>query len=325
MYNKKEGQLGPFWRNVMESLRRYANHIDVIRRQKKMTVKDLCAGIVNERTYRRYLSLERKIPQEKVLEFCQRLEINPTDFYNTFIEKDKFEFAELYKLYRLLIGAKYEEFYKAFSNIPYKNLINKSNQKFYEYLNVKYLYDSKKISVYNAMDRYSNIINFPACKDNNIYDFSDILVLLSLSNVETKKEKSDFQATDILKRILLDDTVRYITADGKYILPSIYATVSMAFGRRGKLETCRKLSESGIAYSLKQGNNLALTNLYYAHSLSLYKLGYVQKAYDEAAKCIANTISTQNIDDYNHYRKILQSDFGVDPTTLFSELLNKYK
>lgn len=309
----------------MESFKRYAYHLDKIRRQKNMTVKDLCADIVNERTYRRYLTGDRNLSQEKILLFCRRLEMSPIDFYQTFVEKDRYEFKTLYKLYSYLGLKKYDEFIEGYQKIQYETLINIMNQRFYTYLNVRYLYNTNRISMFTAEEKYREIINFPECENNTFFDFSDILVLSALSSIETKREESDFKATYVLEKILLDDSIRYVTSDANQILPTIYSSVAMAFGKMGELETCKDLCKKGIELSLHLGRNLALTNLYFANAITLNKMGRTEEAHEEIVKCLANTITLQNYELFSYYRKVFIKIMDIDGNELFPIFLDSKK
>lgn len=300
----------------MDSLNRYAYHIDDIRKQKGMTVKQISEGICNERTYRRYIYGERKLPQNKLLDFCNRLEISPTDFYHTFLEKDKQEFQKIYRLYYLLLQGKKEEYKEEVMKINPKYLVNKMNIKLYEYVTIKYQYQIKSMSMYSAYDKYKRILNYPKCINNNIFDFADVIILDTLARIESELANTDKQALKLLHRILLDEKVRYITSEGKNVLASIYATVSLLYLESGEMVTSLQLAEEGIKYSHKLAINLALTNLYYTKAIALYNMGYRERSYLEAAKCLSNIISLENNHHFSVYGKLFKSKIKLDESSL---------
>ena len=69
----------------------YAYHLDNLRRKYNITVDEFCDGICNSRLYRRYLSGERTLTHLKIISFCERLGISPSDFYYSASERDRYE------------------------------------------------------------------------------------------------------------------------------------------------------------------------------------------------------------------------------------------
>ncbi len=309
----------------MESLKRYGYHIDEIRRQKGMKVKTLCEGICSDRSYRRYISGERQLPQSKIFAFCNKLEISPTDFFQTFLDKDTFEFQKIYKLYRKLIEGDIEYYKQEYRSIDEAFLVNKMNQKFYRYTVVRYKFHTNQITKYTALDLFSKIIDYPECISNNIFDFSDISILMDISKIESSMNVIEFPSMKILERILSDESVRYITGKTKNVLPETYATVSEMYGVLNDVATCKKIAVEGIKYSLKHGMNFSLTKLYYLHSWTLFMEGHTEQAYLEAVKCLGNAISLQNEYAYKAYYKLIKDDFKIEPRSFFDMYFNKNK
>ena len=290
-----------------------------------MSVKALCAEICSDRSYRRYVSGERQLPQKKIFEFCNRLDISPTDFYSSFLAKDKLEFQKVYKLYDYLVRGNYDDFKKSYQEISKDTLLNKMNQKFYASCMVKYQLETKQISDYTAFDRYSAIVDFPSCSSNEIFDYADIIILDHIAELESSFEHNEKVAMYLLKKILLDDSIVYITSEVKSMMPGLYATISSLHGRTGDVEACLEIADKGIELSLRLGLNFALTRLYYLKSWSLYKRGLEEEAFLTAAKCLANAISYDKVNVYKSYYKLLKDDFKVEPRSFFDIYFNKTK
>ncbi|MFK5883477.1 MAG: helix-turn-helix domain-containing protein, partial [Candidatus Izemoplasma sp.] len=89
---------------------KYAYTLDDIRRQKKITITNLCDGICSDRQYRRYMSGEHLLSQEKIYTFCEKLGISPGDFFYASLSKDKFDYRELYTLYSFLLSHQFDKF-----------------------------------------------------------------------------------------------------------------------------------------------------------------------------------------------------------------------
>ncbi|MCF7926116.1 MAG: helix-turn-helix domain-containing protein [Candidatus Izimaplasma sp.] len=107
----------------------YISIIDSLRLEKKLTVEDLCENIVNPRTYRRYLSGERKMSHEKIGEFCENLEITSSDLYFLTNRTERDEYVKVIKLYNLVNDQKYDEFYDGLKEIDKDKIIAKQNKK----------------------------------------------------------------------------------------------------------------------------------------------------------------------------------------------------
>ena len=97
----------------MNQSQKYAIHLDNLRRKHKITVSKLCENIVDPRNYRRYISGERTLTNSKIEEFCVCLNLSITDFYYSASEQDKYEFAIINDLYKLIQKKDYLKFYKS--------------------------------------------------------------------------------------------------------------------------------------------------------------------------------------------------------------------
>lgn len=324
MYNFEEGLGGPFGGNIMESLMRHVQYIDDIRRQKKMTVRTLCEGIINDRSYRRYLSGERNISQEKIFELCHRLGISPSTFFDSFKNRDSSEFTQLYKLYGHLRDKKFEQFIEEFDEINRKGLSSVTNQKFYDYLNIRYEMDIKKISLQEAYKRHSKIIDFPNCITHSVFDFSDIVVVFALSNIESRLNDREFKAAELLKRISLDESIRYLNSKGKYMMFAVYSALAVSYNTKEDWDECIRICEIGIPYALKYSNNSNLSNLYFVYGKALRMKGRIEEGNLELAKGLANTITQHNIEHYKFFTGLLKRLFDLDPEDLFKLIDNAY-
>ena len=306
----------------METKKRYVYHLDDLRKQKKITIKELCEGICDERSYRRYLSGERELKQEFLSKFCVRLGISINDFYYSFMERDKFEYETVANMYDLLLQKDYNKLNIVVKNNLKKKYTNAFNSKFLNYIHVRFLVENDKINPYDAYDRYSSIVNYPTCKKSNIFDFADILTLLRIADLESGFKKKRTTAINLLYRILKNREVRFLTFDNKYMMANLYGDLAILFGRLGKIESSFDIATEGIKYSLSIGNNDALTQLYYASSLCSYKMGNKNQAYIDAARCIATIISRKDDHRYKLYVQLFKDDFGVDEKTLLNFYMN---
>lgn len=295
---------------------KYAYTLDDIRRQKKISVSNLCEGICSDRQYRRFMSGERILSQEKIYIFCEKLGVSPGDFFYASLSKDKYDYRELYVLYSYLLNHQFEKFLIQYEKIKKTSRLDKQNQRFYDFNYIKYTYLTKKITKLQAVDQFSTLVDYPNCVNNNVFDFVDVICLFDISAIES--EFKDSNAMDILLRILYDKSLLYIGSESRHILPSIYRGVSQMLLLRKNYKESLKLSNEGIAYCLKFSDLQNLSGLYFAKSISNSKLGYKKEAHIAAARTIGNSIAMNDTRLINDFSSELKEELGTDPFEFFN-------
>lgn len=173
----------------MDQTKKYAIHLDNLRRKTKLTVKSLCDDIVDQRTYRRYLSGERTLTHLKIVEFCKRLKISTTDFYYSARESDKYEFQQINNLYKFISARDFEKFYSEIRNIKRDRIIDIQNLRFYDFCILKVEFELNKKTNDQLIRELSKIIDYPNCIGKTAFDFVDLITLQLIAEIETKFEK----------------------------------------------------------------------------------------------------------------------------------------
>ncbi|KFZ27344.1 MAG: hypothetical protein KQ78_00394 [Candidatus Izimaplasma bacterium HR2] len=297
----------------------YAYHLDNLRRKYKITVDDLCGDICDSRLYRRYLSGERTLTHLKIIEFCEKLGISPSDFYYSASEKDRYELRKIKELYKTIVSRDFTNFQKIHKSINKDMLISIQNERFLDFCILKAEYINKATNSKNTLDKASLVADYPNCIKKSAFDFVDLISLQLIAQIEVEFKKEI--ALNKLIQILNNKDMIYISSESSNILPSIYANVSLFLSRLNKYEDSNSVSDSGIKYSILHSDFGSLSHLRYVKALSLLKLGYVQEAEIEAIKCLSNAISKENPYELEMFHRELISDFKKDPL----ELIPKYK
>lgn len=301
--------------------RRYAQHIDDLRAQKKVTITDLCTNVCSRRSYLRYVNGERPLPNDTLYKFCEKLKISPNDFYFSFLSNDQKEFQDILGLYDLIVQKEHStlkvELKKRLNSMDQLNALSK---KVLEYINTRYLLETKQITRLHAIDLMNKIINYPECLKGTLFDFGDVLCLIKLSDLQSNNEHQE-NILSLLENILIDDSFRFISPETRMIMPDLYATLAISFGRLDKLDKCLTVAEIGIKQSIESGVNNALTQLYYAKALSLLKTGRVNEGMVYAGKCLSNTITRNDKRRLKLYKQLLLDDFKVDPYELIKHAM----
>lgn len=308
-----------------QTSKRYCYHLDNIRRKKKIKVKDLCCDICGDRQYRRYLSGENNLSDEKIIQFCERLGISPRDFYYSLNEKDLYEYNEIHNLYNKILSRDFTNFNILLDELNKKRILSNQNLRFLDFCSLRYKFDNKKLDREEAYLAFSKNADYPNCLNKEVFDFVDIITIHMIAQIEVRKQKET--AMRLLQRLLTDDSMLYLSSETKNILPTIYSSVSLMLGKLKKYEECIKLANEGIMFCLLHSYNKSLTRLYYSNALSYKHLNMQSEAEHSAVLCFANAISRQNDKDTLHFFKFLSKDFNLDPFTLFTrnkELLLKH-
>ncbi|MFK5883511.1 MAG: hypothetical protein QM489_04120, partial [Candidatus Izemoplasma sp.] len=194
--------------------------------------------------------------------------------------------------------------------------LDKQNQRFLDFNFIKYNYLTKKITKHQAIEKFSLLVDYPECINNNVFDFVDVICLFDISAIESEFKDSD--AMNLLLRILYDKSLLYIGSESRHILPSIYRGVSQMLLLRKKYEESLKLSNEGIKYCLKFSDSQNLTGLYFAKSISNSKLGYKKESHIAAARAIGNALSMNDPRLLKYFTDELKNELNIDPFEFFS-------
>ncbi len=300
----------------MEKLiQNYSYHLDYLRKKYNLTVEEFCEGICNERSYRRYLSGERKITPNKIVDFCNKIGISPSDFYYNAMLRERKELSKIRDLYNDIVNFDYSSFYSKLKNINTSRLLNKQNERYLQFCIAKANRETNKIIDSQAVEIVSKICDYPKCLSKEAFDFVDIISLNFISNLEVKIKK-----TSALEKMIeiLNHGLNYISSESKQVLPMIYANTSIYLGRLQRYNESLEISTKGILFSLKHNNMTALSHLRYMKSYCHLILGDIDSAKKEAIKCIGSCICKENKYEYNMFIKALSKDFKFNIISIFS-------
>ena len=296
-------------------------HLDNLRRSKRITVEKFCEEICSDRQYRRLLSGEQNVSDQKITEFCNKLGISTIDFYYSANEKDKYEYSKIVKLYNYLSVGQYELFKKDYEKVKKERLVNKQNNRFFTFTLLKYQYLTGNIKDRVYIEELSKICNYPKCIKFKTFDFVDIISLQIISEIEVKNDIKT--ALTLLSKILTSKDMVYISSESRHILPNIYGTVSILLSRLKLHGESLKTANSGINYSILHSDFSTLTHLYYSKAYTLLQMNQVKQAQIVAAKCLSNAISRGIKSEYEVAVKLIEKNFNIEPLSLFQTYKNE--
>lgn len=299
---------------MKDLMNNYTNYIDELRRLSNIKVIDFCDGVCNPRTYRKYLSGDITMSQDKLIGFCDKLNITLNEFYQSYARSDQ---EELQAVYSLLAKIRLKEYKKArqlMQDLDKRHFTNRRAKQLYDYCIILYNFKNNNMHDAYAHDTFSNLINYPDMLTKNMFDIVDLLTLTQLSITESKIDKH--QALNMLIELLTDRSKLYISASDRYYLPTMYAYVANVLGRMKYIEQSLAMSELGIQYSLHIKDLRELEHLYYYHALSLHKTNHPEEALEYARKAIMSALIKNKTDYINRLITIMEKDFDVSRDTL---------
>ena len=290
-------------------------HLDNLRRSKKITVEFFCEGICSDRQYRRLLSGEQNVSDQKIADFCNKLGISTIDFYYSANEKDKYEYSKIVKLYNHLSIAEYEKLQIDYDKVKKERLVNNQNKRFLSFCLLKYQYLTRNIQDRDCIKDLSALCDYPKCLHHKTFDFVDIISLEIIAEIEVKNDIQD--ALTLLSKILTSKDMIYISSESRHILPNIFGTVSILLSRLKLHDESLQTTNSGINYSILHSDFSTLTHLYYAKAYTLLQMNQIKSAQIAAMKCLSNAISRGVISEYEIFYNLIEKNFNIDPISLF--------
>ncbi|MGD9909994.1 MAG: hypothetical protein AB7U79_05280 [Candidatus Izemoplasmatales bacterium] len=153
------------------------------------------------------------------------------------------------------------------------------------------------------------------------FDYVDILLLLFVAEIEVKSHRTEtlYKLTDLLKT----NQVLYLSPDSRELISPIYSNVCIMFGRLSKYEDILEINKAGIDFCLKYSFSKSLTRLYYTRSIALKKLNRSEESEEFAAKCLFNSLSLNNIDDYHQFSQCIMKDFNKSSVIIINQYISK--
>lgn len=290
----------------MNTTLHYALHIDDLRLSKGLTVNQLCDGICDDSTYRRYKTGKKDIPIYKIKMFCDKLDLSLDEFLSNTMSKTSTEYKKIYNLYYAMQKKGWKiigDFIDKNQNIAF---FYPSNETLYSYIVNTYLLEVKKISE----REYLSILHDLLPKKFETASFNDVIILEKISFIEV-----DHQTTKhlyILNDLLMNPKKLYFIKNNEHVISNLYANVSILYTKLKLFDEANSLAEKGVSFSLKHNQYKALPHLYYLLAYNLFNLGKKESALKELSYLIAHIYSTKNQDNLDYFLGLINKEFDQD-------------
>lgn len=312
---------GPFGGTMPKYNNKYAIFLDELRNSYNITEDDFCENICDPRSYRRYLSGERNLTHQKIESFCEKLNISLNDFFYSAVEHDRIEFQKVNHLHQMIAHRDYDLFYKSAKDVNPKYFNNDQNKRFLKFCYLRADYKTNRIHPYEAHNELSALIDYPECLKRTAFDYLDIISLTTIAAIEVDANKR--LALNKLLEILSDNSLRYLSSESRYLMPSVYGSVAIFLKNLKEYETAIELCKKGIEYSNIYQVSDTLAYLHYVMGHSLLQMGRKKEAEYHAIKSLMTVFIKDEINHIKLFHSTIVEEFNYDPLDYLKEHKDK--
>jgi len=294
--------------------REFGLFIDGLRLERNISREDLCEGIMSLSQYKRYLRGDTSIPNAKLVQLADRLMFSLSDIYSLFGKKHDDNYKKIWEIYTLIRKNESKSALNLAIELKNSVLVSQYNKLFYDYCMIKIQHSLKMVSDIHVLNLYSNLIDYPACTNNDSYSLVEISALIGIVSISSSI--GNYDAMNHMYKILTSKTFNYSISGDYSFLPSVYSSLSRSLGAQNEHEKVLEISQMGIDFCLTQETSNALSNLLFYKSISLLNLGRIDEGMEEAKKCIMQLYIENNPENLSSYKKVIEEAFNLQISDL---------
>lgn len=289
--------------------REFGLFIDGLRLERNISREDLCYGIMSLSQYKRYLRGDTSIPNGKLVLLADKLKFSINDIYGLFGKKHNENYKKIWKIYGLIKTNESKKALLLSQDLKQDVLVSQYNKLFYDYCMIKIQHNLKMVSDIHVLNLYSDLIDYPACTNNDSYNMVEISTLIGIVDVSSMIGNHD--AMNLMYRILTSKDFNYTTSGDSSFLPSVYSSLSRAFGAQEEHGKVLEISQIGIDYCLKYETSNALSQLLFYKSLSLINLKKIEEGKETAKKCFMQLYIEDKPKKFSIFKNIFENEFNM--------------
>jgi len=237
------------------------------------------------------------------------LKFSINDIYGLFGKKYNEDYKKIWKIYLLIKTNNYNKALILAEELRSDIIVSQYNKLFYDFCMIKIQYGLQMVSDIHVLNLYSNLIDYPSCTDNDSFNMVEISTLIGI--VDISSNIGNYDAMNLLYRILTSKTFNYSSSGDSSFLPSIYSSLSRSFGAKEEHHKVLEISQMGIDYCLKHETSNALSHLFIYKSLALLNLDQIEEAKDIAKKCFMQLHIENTPQKYSIFKKIFEKNFNM--------------
>jgi len=299
--------------------REFGLFIDGLRIDRQVSREDLCDGIMSLSQYKRYLRGDTSIPNSKLVQIADRLKFSISEIHMMYQAKQDVQFTKISELFKLMRSHKPQEAFNKAVKMKDEVILSESNQLFFDFCFVYIQHNLKMASDINALDLYSNMINYPDCVNNESFNFVEINILLQIVTISARMDI--FEPADIMYKILTSKTFNIGFAKDTSFVPATYSTLAQTLGEQRKFDQAIDVTRLGIQFCIKHNTTIALALLFLLNSFAHHDLGNIDEAHESGKKAMMQVYIENKPDKFESYKNWLESklEIGIDELMKFDK------
>ncbi|QVK21596.1 hypothetical protein KHQ82_04545 [Mycoplasmatota bacterium] len=287
--------------------KRFGIFIDEERKGRKISKEIFIEGICSFRQYKRYLSGEYYIPNDKLIMFAERLKIDVVDLFQKYDILHNHERSNLMNCFRLLSQYRYSDVYKIINDINPNALLSDLNVELITYLRIVSKYRLNIITRSSAKAELMKLIDYKNCIKKQSLNLVELNVMMHVAMIDSEE---GIRASTIKMYNKLIDINKDIHNEAS-IVASLYANTSHLLGYSGEYSKSLEISLLGIDYCLEHKTLKSLSNLYYYAALAELLSGKKSEAISLAKKSFYALFLENNDNKFNHFKDDFEKEFKM--------------
>ncbi len=290
--------------------REFGLFIDGLRLERNMSREDLCEGVMSLSQYKRYLRGDTSIPNGKLILIAEKLKFSINDIYFLFRKKHNDEYNQIDAIYNLILRSEFDKAFEEAKKFIKTIFVSDYNKLFFDFCLITIQYNLNMVSDIHVLDMYSDLIDYPSCKDNTSFNMVEMSTLIYICNISNKIDNPE--PTDILYRIISSPNFVYTSGSEGLFMPPVYATISRILYTQEQFEKVIEVTNNGLSYCLRMKSLNSIVNLLLLNSLSHYKLDQIYEAEESAIKCFMQLHIEGDESKFNDYKTHFENATGID-------------
>jgi len=284
-------------------------YLERLRSARNISQEAFTDEIVSLRQYRRYLSGESDIPFQVIHQLTVKLGVKTDSLLRDFDYAKVLESELIINMYNNVVNYNFEEYIKAYKNVPLEHIIENNNRLLYQYSHVLYLYFTKKLTLEEAAQANVKLVNYPKILNQQMVTSIELLILSSF--LDFLDESHHENIINKIEMYIKDKSILISDANEK-IYVFVLAKLAKHLGINGDLEGVITYCSIGIEKNTELKSYYLMDYFYYYSALAYYSLGQMQNYETFVVKCFNVLHFEGNESKIKKFRDLIKEDFNIE-------------
>lgn len=300
--------------------------LERLRSARNLSQESFTDGVVSLRQYRRYLSGESEVPFQVIDLLTEKIGVKTDNLLREFEVAQIQEGIIVTKLFNLAVNYAHDEFSKLSKELPFHEVIDKTNQLIYQHSIILDKLYTKQITVLEAAKSNADLINYPEILDSQIITTVEMLILSSL--LDFFGEEHHLAIVEKAQKFINDPSL-VITGGSEKMFIFILAKVAKFYGIHEDYENVISLCEIGVNQNLSIRSYYLMEYFYYYQALAYHKLEKFDFYEQMVVSCFNVLHFEGNTKKIEKFTKLIEEDFNIDfvefVTNFYAKQMGKFQ